>query len=165
MPGRVQVGDGHADPDAVHVVARARPDSFRFGMILVFVFPVTGIHAGLVKGLRMRLPGVPRISFDGNGAVASVEITTEIAVGLHLPEIGQNVGKSPLVVSLGRPGIVIIWDTPVEHLSVDRAGPAGRPAPWHLELGLFRGHTCRVSPVVRPISRVVDIVTVLKIIG
>ena len=99
----------------------------------------TVLLTGVIKSV---LGGEPVFRFEALGddrAVGAVEVVLEIGIGLQLAEVAEKVLEPPFGVAEGRPGVVVLGDSPEEHLAVDGAGAAGDLAPWDHNLRGFIG--------------------------
>ena len=149
MPRWVQIAQGGAETYAVGVVERNWADTRRLGMVVVRAIGETGSSTGVLKGGLVRIQLVLLEPAGDYGALRAVEIIVgEVSVGLDLPEIGEALGEAPLVVTHGRPRVVVLRYTPQEDLAVDGAGAAGNLASWHHHGGRSLGGLAPELPVV-----------------
>ena len=165
MPGQIQVGHRHADADPFHTVPWPGPHSLGLGVVLVGVFREARIHARLIERLGVGFPLVSRVPLDGDGPIAPVEVATEIPISLHFPEVGQDVGESPFVVSHSRPTVIIVGNAPIEYLAVNGAGAAHGFASGNLKGWLIGSYPGGKSPVMGAIGGKIHVVAQFQVVG
>ena len=163
---RVQIVEGVAHPHALNGVAGPGRHAGRFRVVLVLVDRVALSNAGLLEGRGVGHPFGAGIAANGDRAVVAVNVASpKIEVSLHLVEVGQALGKAPLVVAPLGPAVIVLGNATQQHLAVDGAGAAGGPAPGNLQVGHFVGHVAPVGPAVGPIRRQEHVVAQLDIVG
>ena len=107
-------------------------------MVHVGIFRVSGVNGGLEKGLLEWQPVGFLETAHRDRTVRAVKIIANVGIGFQLSEIGQHVHVCPLIVTHGRPGVVIFGNATQQHLAVNRAGAADYFAPGNRHgLGLL----------------------------
>ena len=134
----VDVGEGRALADAVHVVLAPGAQAGVPGMVHVRVLGKPGGQCGFVEGLGEGVPVLSLVPVDADGAVGAVVLglyprRAHVLVGLHLPEVGQHPFEGPQVVPGSRPCVVVGGDSPEEHRAraVVGAAPSHDLGPGH----------------------------------
>ena len=147
---RVQIGKGGAHPDAVPGIKGHRAYSGGVRVVHVRVVGEPGPQAGLIEGFLKRTPLLTVEPPDRNRPVSPMKVVPDVGVVLQPAEIGQEFEERPIFVALGRPSVVILWNSPEEHLTVDGAGATDDPAPVGVHRrGLLGCANGPVPPVVR----------------
>ena len=68
---------------------------------------------------------------DKNRSVGSMVVAVLVYIGLHLPEVREDLLEAPQVISQCRPAVEIIWNSPVERRRIDGTGTTGDLPSWH----------------------------------
>jgi len=92
-----------------------------------------------MEGQLYQRPGFVLPPDNGNRAVGTVEVVTDIQVALCLSEVRQPFDVGPLLVTLRSPTVEVLGESSKEHLAVDGAGATYHLALGHVCLALFVG--------------------------
>ena len=149
VPAHVQIAQSRAPPDAIRIVHRAWAHARGVGKIVV---RAVGDSFGAARLEKRPLVGQPVLGLepvDDYWPVGVMEVVgAEIGIGFNHPQVLEQVGERPLVVSLGGPGIVVLGHPAEKHLPIDGAGPAGNLAAGHHHGRRSGGPPARKLPVV-----------------
>ena len=162
----VEMGEGGAHADALRVVRGDVAEAVGAGAVHVGNFGVAGSEAGFAEGGldgQGRLAGAAQ---HGHGAVAAVEVVANVVVGFQPAQEGQDVEVCPLIVAAGSPVVVVVGQTPQEHLPVDGPGAADHLALGNVNLALHRVDDAPHGPVVGGVLGLgVAALAVLEVVG
>ena len=113
VPRQVQVAEGRAQADAVGVVQRHWADAGRVGMVQIGSVWKARLRRGSIESLLIGPPLRLREPAADYRPVGIMEIAAaEFGVGLHLPEVVEQVLVTPLVVSHFGPRVVVLRVAP-----------------------------------------------------
>ena len=110
-PGRRQVGQGRAHPDAVVHVARPRSDADRSRPVVVVAPGVPAGDSGGGERLHALVELVRAQAHDRDRAVPAVPLVREVLIGLHAAEEGQQFVERPPRVARRGPPVVVTGPT------------------------------------------------------
>ena len=105
------------------------------------------VSGSLVEGLLVGRPLILGMTAAHDGAVIAVEFVSEVLVGLHAFEIGEDVVERPLVVAPFSPAVIVFTDAAEELGVVDGTGAAGDLAAGDIHVGLGGGASAEVPDV------------------
>ena len=105
------------------------------------------ISGSLVEGALVGRPLILGMTAAHDGAVIAVEFVSEVLVGLHAFEVGEDVVERPLVVTPFGPSVIVLADAAEELGVVDGTGPAGDLAAGDVHAGLGGGASAEVPYV------------------
>src|SRR5215510_11980866 len=149
MPGLTQVTEGSAIANPVGVVEWGRADAGGVRTVMVRTIGEPGGATRLVEGDLAREPGIARKPMGDDGASIAMKFIGEILVIFQLTKVGEQLLKSPLVITHGSPGVIVLRYPAQEDLAVDGAGTTRHLATRHEHLrGLVRGLADKLPVVV-----------------
>jgi len=129
VPGRRQVCQRRAHPQAIAHVPGARARTHRARLVVVADQPVTGGDSGIGEGPLQRRQFAGRRPADRDRPADPVPVAAEIGVGLDGAEDRQQISERPARVAPGRPLVVVLRPSPQREARVGRRTTAHQASP------------------------------------